>query len=324
MTGTWVTFNGQWKVLLRRTVVAIDTSVDPDVVTLDAPVRGPLLVRDGASLRVEAGALTEVGLLDLAVSNGGDHALAWASARNHVVAFLGVQDAFVSGVSSWESPLTSDPGRHLLSNGLLIQDSKRVTVADCSLGHPQHRGGGGNGYLYEVMRSNDVLIRDSDGDAGRHNFIQNWDFGTSGCVWLRVHSHDGRALPWDSEAIWTPGLSEYHHSLSTANLVDDSEANDGWQGVNRQDESSGAGHSSTECVFWNLRGGGMLRSLQWGIGYVIAPNDMDVHTDPDEPAWGQPGEGTAPTDWLEGQGESLPVEPASLYEDQLARRLGAR
>ncbi len=323
MTGTWVTFNGQWKAFLRRTIVAVDTGAEPDRVTLDAPVRGPLLMRDGASLRVENGALEEVGIFDLALSNSNDHSLAWSSTRNHILAFLNVKDAVVSGITSWESPLAAatDPGRHLLSNGVLIQDSKRVTVAHCWLGYAQNRGGGGNGYLYEIMRSGEILVRDSSGIAGRHNFIQNWDFGTSGCVWLRVTSQDGRALPFDSEWIWTTGLSEYHHSLSTANLVDGGVATDGWQGVNRHDESSGAGHSATECVFWNLGGGGMLRSLQWDWGYVIAPNDMDLHVDPEEWAWDDPGEGTEPQDWVEGEGESLPVEPESLFEDQLARRL---
>ena len=81
-------------------------------------------------------------------------------------------------------------------------------------------------------------------------------------------------------------------------------------------------HSATESVFWNLRGAGLLRSLQWGNGYVIAPNDMEVHTDPNEVGWGQPGEGTEPGDWVEGIDPVGEIEPVSLFEDQLARRLG--
>jgi hypothetical protein len=75
-------------------------------------------------------------------------------------------------------------------------------------------------------------------------------------------------------------------------------------------------------VWWNTRGGGYLRSLQAGDGYVIGTDGMDVHVDPEEWDWNNSGEGTAPEDWTEGIDAALPLEPASLYEDQLLRRVG--
>ena len=116
------------------------------------------------------------------------------------------------------------------------------------------------------------------------------------------------------------GLSEYHHSLATANLVDSSILDDGWAALNRGDWSTGAGHSATECVFWNVTGEGALRSYQYGHGYVIGTSpDLDVRTS--LPALMSPG--TEPEDWVEGLGEADTLVPSSLYEDQLARRLGA-
>lgn len=320
MTDIWVEFVDQWKPIFRRTVVSVDLATG--AVELDVPLRYPLKLRDQASLRVTSGYLTEVGITGLALSNVNTWAAAWASTQVHVVELYAVKDAFVQDVVSWESPLSTDGlGRHLLSSGIDVVDSRRVTVADTALGESQHRGDGGNGYLFEISRSNEVLTVDSVARNGRHNFIQNWDFGTSGCVWLRTTSEGSRAYFADWDPIGWPAYSEFHHSLAMANLIDQSVAFDGWQAVNRQTESSGAGHSATATVFWNLTGGGYLRSLQYGYGFVIGTDDLDLHVDSTEWDWNDAGEGTAPDDRTEGIGEAATLEPQSLYEDQLSRRL---
>ena len=71
----------------------------------------------------------------------------------------------------------------------------------------------------------------------------------------------------------------------------------------------------------------MLDSYQFGWGYVIAPNDLQLHVALDDPALarydylaqGSQAQYTAPADFVECDG-ALPVAPDSLYEDQLARR----
>jgi hypothetical protein len=321
MTDVWVEFNGEWRTFFRRTVTAVDATTG--VVTLDVPLRYPLLLRDGASLRVETGYVTEVGLEGMSLSNAGEWAEAWTTNQVHLVSFIDVRDAWARDLATWESPEPSDGrGVHLVSSGVEVEDSRRVTLSNITMEYAAHRGGGGNGYLFEISRSNEVLTVDAVARGGRHNFIQNWDFSTSGCVWLRTTSEEGRSLLGDWDPVGYPSYSEFHHSLAMANLIDDSVATDGWQGVNRQDESSGAGHSATENVWWNLRGGGYLRSLQYGHGYIVGTDAMDIHVDPDELAWNDPGEGTEPVDWTEGVDEAATLEPQSLYEDQLLRRLG--
>ncbi|HOX46260.1 MAG TPA: glycosyl hydrolase family 28-related protein [Myxococcota bacterium] len=319
MTGVWQASAGQWRAFFRRTVAAVEGSAPPFTVRLDAPVRYPLKTRDGASLRAVDGLLAEVGVEDLALSNAVDLASARASDRAHVLLLDQVEDAWVRRVASFAST-AGEGGRHLQSGGILVQRSKRVSVLDTVLERAQNRGSGGNGYLFELMQSGEVLVRDCQGLDGRHNFIQNWDFGTSGCVFLRVESRGGLA---ESELGAVTGLSEYHHSLAMANLVDGAVSDDGWGAVNRGQESSGAGHSATQDVFWNVQGG-LLRSYQYGWGFVIGTRGAIVYTDPADDLLGDlagQAAGTEPLDWVEGLDQGDGLRPVSLYEDQRARRL---
>ncbi len=307
----WGFSAGAWRAFARRTVVAIDH----DEVLLDVPVRYPALVRDLASLRRDDGYLTEVGLVDLSVSTVVSEEAAMAFDRHHAIAFERVRDGFVRGVGSFAA---AGGEAHLQSGGILVVHSRRVTIAESEMGRAQNRGGGGNGYLFEISRSNEILIRDSVGRDGRHNFIQNWDFGTSGCVFLRTESRGGVK----EHLFNSPGLSEYHHALAHANLVDDSIADDGWEAKNRHGYSSGSGHAATESVFWNLRGEGQLWSMQYGWGYVIGTGpDLEVYTALDTPDITMGAARTEPEDHVEGLGEAETLIPRSLFEDQLARRL---
>lgn len=319
MTGVWEVFNDEWQPFFRRQIVAIDGTR----LTLDVPLRYPAQLRDAASVRRTNGWLREVGVESLGVANAGAPDEAWAASQVHAIEMFGVADGWIRDVASYPSPGAplegEGAGAHLASGGILIGASKRVTVADTHLAAAQNLGPGGNGYLFEVRASSELLFRDCSGRGGRHHFITNWGFGTSGVVWLRVHSTGGRSLPSRTGGFPTPGLCDYHHSLATANLVDSSVLDDGWSAGNRLGSSSGAGHGATQSVFWNTSGGGVVRSLQWGVGYVIGTSpELDVIT------WDFVVEqiDTEPEDWSEGLGRGATLIPGSLYEDQLARRLG--
>lgn len=322
MQGHWGFSAGAWRPFFRRTVLAVLPGAGGDAVDelqLDVPLRYPALLRDGARVDVVEGLLSEVGLVGVGVSDATARwEDAWAESQAHVVWMRGVKDGFVSRVESFAGP-QGDGAHHLRSGGLLIEASRRVTVADVRLSDPQHRGEGGNGYLFEVRQSNEVLIRDAEAARGRHNFIVNWDFGASGVVFLRTRSVGGEAFTSATDPLGTPACSEYHHALAMANLVDDSWADDCWKAVNRLSYSSGAGHTATESVFWNLRGPGPLTSHQYGRGYVIGTETTEVAT---EVLDIYESLGTAPEDHREGVGEGALLEPRSLYEDQLRRRLG--
>ncbi len=310
MQDYWPSARGQWRAFFRRNVEAVDCQAGTCTVRLDAPCRYPLKVRDAASLRKVSGLLSEVGVEDLGLSNAVDQESALACDRAHVLGFYQVKDAWLRRVESFRPP-AAEGDFHLQSGGVLIQQSKRVTVADSILARAQNRGGGGNGYLFEIMQSSEVLIRDCQGLSGRHNFIQNWEFGASGCVFLRVVSADGRMVEPPSNMT---GLSETHHSLAMALLVDSAVADDGWGMVNRRQESTGAGHTATRSAFWNVSGG-LIRSYQYGWGYVIGTRDAFVYVDPEDDFVGNISgqyEGTEPWDFVEGVDRGGDLEPSSL------------
>ena len=320
MDGTWVSFNGQWKPFFRRVVTAVDTAADPDVVELDIPLRYPVLTRDQASLRKVSGFIEECGVEDMALSNAIGYDAAWSFNRAHVLTIDQAKDCWVHNVHSFDSP-TGEDDHHLQSGGILVSNSKRVTILGSRMEKAQHRGGGGNGYLFEVLKCNEVLIKECTAVAGRHNFIQNWDFGTTGCVFLRCTSRDGRMLLGTWDPIGVIGYCEYHHSLATANLVDSCTLEDGWIGYNRRNESSGAGHSVTQSVYWNNSGGGVIKSQQYQWGYVIGKNDLEVRTSLTDIEGLYNGAGTEPEDWVESSPDGSDLVPESLYEDQLRRRV---
>lgn len=317
MSQEWSTLVDTWQTLYRRTVVALDTTAEPHRVTLDVPLRGPLPVALGARLERVTGLVSEVGLEHLGLANAIEWEEAWAGRSIYAVALANVRDAWVHDVASFPSPSAPASGKgagaHLQSSGILVTDSSRVTLADCHLALAQNRGEG-DGHLFEVRRSGEILTRDSSARHGHHNFIQTGGFGTSGCVWLRVAASDGASVPlgplFDSQQ---PAPSTFLFGLTTANLVDASTFDDDFYAVNQ----APYGHGATECAFWNI-GGRLLMSLQLGRGYVIGTSGELVVLTSTELEYGI---GTEPEDWVEGQGAGHWLIPASLYEDQLAGRL---
>lgn len=313
MEEPWAQRAGEWKPFFRRTVV----SVDPDGLELDVPLRHDVLMRDGASVRRVEGYLAEVGLEGISISNATDSDTAWAHTQVAAVELRHVKDSWVRDVESYAA---GPGGAHLQSKGISVVGSLRVSVLDSAMQDPQHRGEGGNGYLFEVSQSSEVLLADLLARNGRHNFIQNWEFGTSGCVFLRCHSEGSVAYLGQDFPSPLPAYSEFHHSLAMANLVDDCVLEDGWSAINRGMWSSGSGVSATESVFWNPSGGGRILSKQAGHGYVVAPGTMDIDTSLTGPHF-FPQEMTAPEDFVEWIPVDDELEPQSLYEDQRARRL---
>ncbi len=319
MTGTWQVSVNQWCPIFRRTVTAVDSSVTPHRVTLDVPLRYPAKLRDSASIRPETGYLSECGICDLGLSNAVAYLDAWNLEREHLLLFESAKDCWALRLESFASPLAADTrDLHLQNSGLHVLNAKRVTVADCRLEKAQNRGSGGCGYLYEVGTSNEILFRDCDGVDGRHNFIQNWDFGTAGCVFLRCHSAGGRNVLSADSPLSVSATSEYHHELAMACLVDSCTLDDGWSAINRGTESSGAGITAAQCAFWNAHGTGMIRSMQSGLGYVIGTEGPTLYTSLTDSA----AAGTAPEDWVEARDRGRFLFPHSLYDDQLARRMG--
>lgn len=103
-----------------------------------------------------------------------------------------------------------------------------------------------------------------------------------------------------------------------ATLVDNCRLDDGFYMGNRGSMSSGAGHTSTESVFWRSSGSGTIATYQYGWGYVIGTSAaLGVDSSVASPA----GQGTTPEDFVEGADDGDRLFPPSLYDDQRSRRL---
>lgn len=335
MEAHWGFAAGLWRPFFQRTVVRVHTSTPGQHrVELDVPLRYRARVRDGASLRPVLGLLTEVGIEDLSVSNAVELGAARSENRNSLIALRGVEDAWVRRVRSFASPLGGPASGvyHVQSHGISVINARRVTLEDLSLGRAQNRGSGGNGYLLELSRSNEVLVQRAVLRDGRHNFSFNWDFGNSGIV---VRDSDSEGSTCDGALVAC--RSEFHHSLAMAVLIENTRVADGWVGGNRRAESSGAGHTVTGSVYWRLHGGERLYSWQYGHGYLVGNDLTEQVTELADtgaagwelqwyPYWALNSNGhtslaTEPEDWVEGAGARAGLRPSSLYLDQLDRRL---
>ena len=218
MEYVWNVFNDTWQPFFHRNVVAVDAQSDPPRLTLDVPLRYRGKTRDGASVRRIEGYLHGVGVEDLGMADATDWETAWAHTQVHLFRMVGVKDSWVKNLWSFKPPTAPDSGlgkdAHLQNSGLMVKMSKRVTVADSRLSFAQNRGSGGCGYLFEVRQSSEILFRDCLGRAGRHNFIQNWGFGATGIVWLRVHSLEGENIFSKNLDLGLPTTPDFHHSLA--------------------------------------------------------------------------------------------------------------
>jgi len=149
--------------------------------------------------------------------------------------------------------------------------------------------------------------------------------GASGNVILRFASFRGRICSsLNNQLSGTCGIGpvDTHEPLAISNLFDNLYIEDALQVGNRQSKSNGVGQTGIENVFWATRGTGTVYSFNVANGYVIG-------TDPELIVVTKPLLGkrsiedlaldTEPEDYSELLGK--PVQPQSLYQDQLQKRL---
>ncbi len=314
---------GSRKTFFRRTV----TQIQGNRVYFKVPLRYPLKLRDEPVVRRASAYASRNGIEHLAISTAlGSPTASWNSGINGATAIhmRFCKDCWIKDVRSFSQDGNS---HHLRSHGISVERSFRVTIADTHLEKAQHLGGGGNGYLFTVSQSNEVLLRDSSGREGRHNFSINWDFGASGNVFLRILSAGGRvcgSLQAQLDNDCSVGPTDFHHALAIANLFDSSVIDDALQVGNRQDWSTGAGHTGTMNVFWNITGTGHVYAYNQAMGYLVGTGpDIGVSVDLTLTGWTEKyiSLGTEPEDFSDFVGTAATLAPQSLYEEQLARRL---
>lgn len=327
MTGLWGT--AMVGPIFYRKIVAIDQSAN--TLKIDAPTRYFLKKRDNARVYKVNPALSEVGIEHFSIANKQtaiaglgdlDFGIAGTGAYEiHGSQLIGVFNAincWIRNVNTYK-PSQNAGDFHLVSNGILLQRTRFITVESCFFQKPQYEGEGGNGYML-ILGGNDCLIKNSHANHARHNY----DFKTmqaNGNVILRCRGENSRLA------------SDFHMHLSMANLFDNFTANkDFLEAKFRPYGTSPSmhGHPTTQSVFWNTNGeayssgkSAVVESIQYGWGYIIGTRGAAsaVKTTPVSGTTSSYPYNTSPEDFKEGIGNGDQLEPQSLYEDQLRWRI---
>ncbi|GAB6927886.1 hypothetical protein JCM10914A_18690 [Paenibacillus sp. JCM 10914] len=318
--------SGLWNSSLRgqtfnRQIVGIEASTNTLIV--DIPIRYTLKTRDNARVYKIGQAITEAGIENLSIGMRQHTGSGWGDTdfnrsgtgaydvhASKAVTFSHARNSWMDNVNSYR-PSSNGSDIHLLSHGVVINQSRSITIQNSHLQKPQYRGEGGNGYLYHVQ-GGDNLIQNSAATNARHSFTMS-SMWTNGNVFFNNTSNYPRLA------------SDFHMHLSVANLFDSMKMNgDYLEAVYRPYGTVQHGWTTSQSVFWNTTGNAyqsgqsaIVKSRQWGQGYVIGTRGSASAVEYSVPA----NDPSAPQDFVEGVGTAADLMPQSLYLDQKAKRL---
>jgi beta-mannanase len=327
MTGYW-TASAIKGVAFLRTIDSIDSR--NKLLIIDAPTRYALKTRDNARVYHAKTHISECGIEDLSIGNIENPTTGWEEESyslvgtgayevhsSHAIHIKYSENCWVKNVSTFR-PSENSEDFHLLSNGVKLNQSRFITIDSCSFEKPQYEGGGGNGYMY-TLESNDCLIKNSRANHGRHNYDFKYPY-SNGNVILECRGENSKYA------------SDFHMYLSMSNLIDDCVLNGDYLESAFRPYGGDAlhGYTSAQSVFYNTTGEAyhpdrnyIIDSRQFGWGYIIGTSGAasNVVIDPAEGSVNGYSFNTTPRDFTEGIGKGNYLVPASLYLDQLDRRL---
>ncbi len=317
---------GKWNSSLRgptfyRQITGIDAAAN--TLTVDIPIRYTLKTRDYACVYKVGEAVSEAGIEDFSIGMKQHTGTGWGDLdyntagtgaydvhASKAITFVNAVNCWLDNVSSYR-PASNSGDYHLLSHGVTISQARSITVQNTHFQKPQYKGEGGNGYLY-LIQGSDNLIQNAAATGARHSFTLS-SMWTSGNVIYNSTSNYPRLA------------SDFHMHLAMANLFDNMTMNgDYLEAVYRPYGTIEHGWTTTESVFWNTNGtaypsgqSAIVKSMQYGNGYVIGTrgpaNRVNYAVSSSDPS--------APQDFVEGIGTGTDLTPQSLYLDQKARRL---
>jgi autotransporter-associated beta strand protein len=324
-----------------RQIIAVHP--ESSVIEIDVPIRYYLKMRDNARVYHAPPHQEEVGLEDFSIGNVESDKDGWASAdymvpgtggyeahNSFAIRFFATRNGWIRRVASYRPPVNQTQ-THILSNGISMTHSAAITIEDCDFQWPQYGGGGGNGYMYRIHGSNEILVKNSAARNNRHGFAIAL-MQSSGNV---LHSclAQNTARQAGGNGVTGGRGSDHHMHLSQSSLIDDSQVDADWFEARYRGSAGTIPHgvTSVHSVFWNTEGtsyfpgkdtGGrdvdyIIRSGQARYGYVIGTRGAATGVRIDTV------EQSLPQDHLEGLAKGNTLEPRSLYLDQLNRRLSS-
>lgn len=273
------------------------TAIEANRITLDAPLTCAIETRwgGGSLAAITDPRLEHVGLENLSTVStfdpsikAKDHGTDYFADEDHALyaaEFTHARNCFVRNLTAtgfYHGPVNAAAG------------AKNITIQDCDSLAPVSQLTGGRRYPYAIQGGQLILFNRCHSVDDRHAFV----------VGARV---PGPNVFLDCNSENAHATSEPHHRWSVGGLYDNVHADMAVQ--DRQYMGTGHGWAGANYVIWNCEGSLVLQSpptaQNWSIGFVGKRG---------KPAFPRP-EGI----W---QSEGVHVLPRSLYQAQLAARLG--
>jgi hypothetical protein len=295
--GQWGWIPADYEIAHERRITAIDgnkITIDiPLVDTMERQWGGGAVFLADLSGRVEQAGVESLRLVS-AFDGPEDESHGWKA-----VLFSRVANSWVREISAV----------HFGYAAVSIEDQSSFnTVQDSAMLEPVSRITGGRRYSFnlgEVVRDLYVgggvgnLFQRCYSEQSRHDFVSGAR-NTGPNVWLDCYAHD------------SSNDAGPHHRWS-AGLLFDNVSSFELHVENRRDSGTGHGWSGAQTMFWNSLAGGVrcdapLGAMNWTVGSM--GERRQGKWAPEEPFG-----------WWESQ--ASPVEPRSLYLQQLKDRLGA-
>lgn len=326
MAGIWTDWAA--RLLFLRKIDSIN--VEKNIIYIDSPTRYYMKTRDNARVYHAKKHITECGIENLSIGNQQNDKQGWDEETytepgtgayevhaSHAILLKYAQNCWIKNVNTYR-PASNSLDIHVLSNCLLIEQSRGVTVDSCFFQKSQYEGGGGNGYMFTLL-SNDCLIKNSRANDSRHNYDFKFPYSNGNVIYNCIGENSKYS-------------SDFHMYLSMANLIDNFNVDKDYLESTFRPYGGDVihGYSSTQSVFYNTVGKAyhpnrdyIIESRQFKHGYIIGTSGAadQVKLDPVSGTMGGYSYNTAPRDFAEGIGKGDELYPKSLYIDQLERRL---
>lgn len=302
------------------------TRVDGNSITLDAMLPQSFATEHGGGevFKVEASALaSETGVESLRIVSNYDTTVEDTGKDADFRNFKTGID--VGGaVDSWVRDCTV---LHVSFAAVRVGDhTHQVTIGGCRSLKPVGPNRGGNRYAFAIGGGSLHLFYGCDSEDGRHDF-SGGSRNMGPFAFVRCTAVRG-------------GQSEPHHRWGTGFLYDLVTTRDGViSAINRGDSGSGHGWAAANTMIWNGDAASIVvfdpetpGENNFAIGYKgdhVEERDTEGLWYANERAgyWGTPREGKFFGHALMGSGHiespDRPVEPESLFEQQLTDRIGA-
>lgn len=328
MAGVWEDWAA--RVMFLREIDSIDAK--NNLIYIDSPTRYFMKKRDNARIYKAKEHIVECGVENLSIGNIQSEKAGWDEEAystpgngaydvhaSYAICVKYAQNCWIKNVNTYQ-PDTNSDDFHLLSNGILLDQSRNITVDSCFFQKPQYEGGGGNGYMF-TLSSNDCLIKNCRGNDSRHNYDFKFPHSNGNVIYNCIGENSKYA-------------SDFHMYLSMSNLIDNfSVDKDYLESTFRPYGGSVVhGYTSTQSVFYNTKGLAyhpnkqyIIESKQFGNGYVIGTSGeaTKVMLDPVQGTVNGYSYNSSPRDFVEGIGTGVDLYPHSLYLDQLKKRMQA-